>query len=247
MAAIRSKDMKPNNGCAFAKNEDMEIKDLLQKPLEGMNNCNVQNTFAEIAKNLFRNFCIRCGTKRYYFAEIEFYYYSKDTFNKEWNEKTYPRDNKKTGDLFFHYSGVDICFDSSFDDGKFGGILIRSLKEDCGKFITGPFVCMLELLNVSSEDWPRLELLKGDEAYKDCIICKSPIARYGITYKDKGIEDEPLCFYDQELYDKYTDDKNNKETFEKARWDYGRNKDGSIKGISTLKRYYHRFDKKEQD
>ena len=203
-----------------------------------------------LQKNLFKKFCIQCGARRYYFAEIEFYYYDKDDKNgldKNWNEKTYPRNNKNAGDLYFHYSGVDICFDSSFEKGRFGGILIRSLKDDSGKFITGPSVCMLEILNASSKDWPRLETLKENEEYKDFMFCNKPIARYGITYKDKGLEDESLCFYDQKLYDKYIDEKNNKESFAKSKWDYSRRKDGSIKGISTLNRYYHRFDNKDKD
>jgi len=219
----------------------MEIRELLQKPLEGLNNSNVHAKFREIATNLFRKFCIKCGTKKYYFAEIEFYYYDRDDkkgLNKSWNEKTYPRDKKNAGDLFFHYSGVDICFDSSFKEGRFGGILIRSLKDDNGKFITGPFVCMLELLNVSSKDWPRLEYLKDNEEYLDYELCDNPVVRYGII-------DEALCFFDKNLYEKFIDKNTNKETFENVRWDYSKKKDGSVRGISTLNRYYHRFDEKQ--
>lgn len=224
----------------------MTIQDLLQDPLVKMNERNFQEQFKKIAENLFQYCCIKCGSKKYYFAEIEFYYYDKNEekgLNKEWNEKTYPRDKKKAGELFFHYSGVDICFDSSFGGGKFGGILIRSLKDDNNKqYITGPTVCMLEMLNECSKEMPRLELLKENEEYTDYELCKDPISRYGITYKTKGKEDEPLCFFDKNLYEKYTDKNTHKETFENARWDYSKKKDGSVKGISNLNRYYHRFD-----
>ena len=56
----------------------MEIRELLQKPLEGLNKYNVQDTFAKIARNLFSNCYIECGDIEYYFAEIEFYYYDKE-------------------------------------------------------------------------------------------------------------------------------------------------------------------------
>ena len=224
----------------------MTIKELLQDPLVKMNESNVQNQFKEIAENLFQHCYIKCGAKKYYFAEIEFYYYDKNEekgLNKEWNERTYPRDGKKAGELFFHYSGVDICFYSSYDDGKFGGILIRSLKDAVSKqYITGPTVCMLEILNECSKEMPSLEILKENEEYTDYDLCKDPITRYGIRYKDENMKDEPLCFFDKNLYEKYTNEKTFKETYEKARWDYGKKKDGKVKGTSNLNRYYHRFD-----
>ena len=221
----------------------MTIRELLQSPLYLMNAGNVQEQFKTIAENLFKHCYIKCGTKKYYFAEIEFYYYEERGLNKEWNEKTYPRDGKEAGNLFFHYSGVDICFDSSYADGKFGGILIRSLKDDSGKYITGPTACMLEMLNVCTDEKPRLQMLNENEK-NNINLCDNPIARYGIKYTDENMKDEPLCFFDKNLYEKYTNEKTYKETFENVRWDYGKKKDGSVKGISNLNRYYHRFDKK---
>ncbi len=216
----------------------MTIQDLLQDPLVKMNERNFQEQFKKIAENLFKYCYIKCGAKKYYFAEIEFYYYDKNEengLNKEWNEKTYPRDKKYAGELFFHYSGVDICFDSSYEKGKFGGILIRSLKEGCGKYITGPTVCMLEILNACSQEMPRLEMLNENKEYNIDNLC-NPIARYGIEYANKEMKDEPLCFFDKKLYEKYTNKDTYKETFENARWDYSKKKEG------RLNRYYHRFD-----
>jgi len=225
-----------------------ELKKLLTNPFEGLeanNASDFKDECAKIARELFNNHCILCGEKKYYFAEIEFYYYDKDRWNKKWNEKTYPRDNKYTGDFFFHYSGVDICFKSKFDEGKFGGILIRSLKDE-GHFITGPSVCMLEILNTCFEQKtiPELKKIKKEE----CKLSKNPAARYGITYKsdnitckEKDIKDIPsLCFYDQALFDKYTGEKN-KETFKNATWDY------SWKRKKDINRYYHRFDDKNEN
>lgn len=191
----------------------------------------VQKTFGDIAKKLFNEYCIDCNGLEYYFAEIEFYYYDKENFNAEWNKRTYPRTDKKVGDLFFHYSGVDICFDSMFDNGVFGGILIRSLKDNQGKYITGPSVCMLEILNAcsKSERMPKLVSTKKEK----CDI-GVPIERYGIEYKDKS-KDLPLCFYDKKLFEKYTSKDNCKEIFENATWDY------TQKSPKKIIRYYKRF------
>ena len=183
----------------------------------------------ELAEELLNNYCIQCGNKSYYFAEVEFYYYEKNRWDKEWNEKTYPRTGKDAGSFFFHYSGFDICFESKFDKGKFGGILIRSLKNEEGKFITGPTVCSLEILN--QKEWPELV----PSSNEDCILCKKPTKRYGITYKDNQ-EDKALCYYDERLKEKL------KNEFDNAAWDYSKVKDGVEKGPKKLIRYYHRFD-----
>ena len=207
--------------------------------------------FKALAIDLINNFHIVCGEKKYCFAEIEFYYYDKDNFNQEWNEKTYPRTEKEAGQLFFHYSGVDVCFDSKFDDGKFGGILIRSLKDEKGKFITGPSVCSLEILNACSDSkhnkWPEIIPIpnEGLSSSMKCEASEFPEKRYGITYKD-GKEDKRLCFYDKELYEKYNNGDNSKEVFENARWNYEKNNDGEVKGQTNLIRYYHRFNKKTE-
>lgn len=126
-----------------------------------------------IAQMLFDNYCIKCGNKYFRFAEIEFYYYKKEksgnendtnviNFDAEWNKETYPR-NKNAGELFFHYSGVDICFQSHFDDskkenedfGEFGGILIRSIL-DGDKILAGPLFCANAMLNACKEHLPKL-------------------------------------------------------------------------------------------
>lgn len=210
-----------------------ELKGMLENPFGGLKENDLkgfQDKCEEIAEKLLKNYCIQCGEKKYYFAEIEFYYYDKERWNNKWNEKTYPRDKKDAGDFFFHYSGVDICFNSKFDEGKFGGILIRSLKDD-GHFITGPSVCMLEILNnCSGKTWPILTPSPNQK----CEVCKNPIQRYGITYKDNQ-EDKKLCFYDERLKEKLRNE------FENATWDYSKKKKKNII------RYYHRFDDKNEN
>ncbi len=102
-----------------------ELYDLLKNPFHGLKQnevADIQNRCFQIAKTLFENYCIVCGDKVYRFAEIEFYYYKKEesgnnNFDKDWNKETYPR-NKDAGSFFFHYSGVDICFQCHYDDIK---------------------------------------------------------------------------------------------------------------------------------
>lgn len=204
-----------------------ELKRLLTNPFAQFDVGSFKVKCHIIAIDLFRNFYIQCGTQMYYFAEIEFYYYDKDRFDKEWNTVTYPRTDKEAGDLFFHYSGVDICFDSNFKDGRFGGILIRSLKNTEGQFITGPSVCSLEMLNVCSKQkkWPQIIYKAG------CNNCKVDITeRFGIEYKSDVVEGEPLCFFDTQL----SEVNNRKNKFENATWDF------SKKESKSLTRYYQR-------
>ena len=162
--------------------------------------------FTSLANEIIKKYCIVCGDKKYRFAEIEFYYYDKNNklFNEEWNHRTYPRTGKKAGELFFHYSGVDICFDSSFDAGHFGGILIRSLfDEEENHYITGPLLCANEILNACSSEkkWPTIE----PSMERDCEI---------ETTKRYGIFDVDLCFFDKGIKEHLIN------TFEMASWDF---------------------------
>ncbi len=146
----------------------MTIEEALQKPLDGLNGQNVQAKFEEIAKNLFNYFCIKCGEKTFYFAEIEFYYYKKGVFEHD-KDIAYKRKDYKVGDLFYHLSGVDICFNSK--EEEYGGILIRSLLEEIHgettsatyrTVVTGPMNCLIMMLNSCQKQnvAPQLEELE---------------------------------------------------------------------------------------
>jgi hypothetical protein len=126
--------------------------DFLKNPLK--DSCDVKKTFGDIAKKLFQEYCINCNGTEYYFAEIEFYYYEQGKWDKNWNDVTYER-NANAGDLFYHLSGVDICFLSALTKekgkkiGGGGGILIRSIWDGKNKesLIVGPLTCVNEMLN----------------------------------------------------------------------------------------------------
>ena len=214
--------------------EDL-IGKFLQKTLEEKNGKTIEEKFETIAKGLINNFYINCDNKDYYFAEIEFYYYDKVNFNEKWNRETYPRTDKEAGDLFFHYSGCDICFKSvineEINDVKFGGILIRSLYDKViDKYITGPTVCANEILNSCSKS-RRMPDIKYKEQVYNCEV--KSIERYGITQ----YENEELCFYDSRLPNRCSN------KFENIKWDFDKKNDGKNPKLTDYTRTYSRFNK----
>ena len=186
-----------------------EYYDLLQKPLKEMKKTRPDVCFKRIAAELINNYCINCNGKEFYLAEIEFYYYqdnSNGIMNKPWNMVTYARTGKKVGELFYHLSGVDICFDSYYENGsaQFGGILIRSVIDEGNKLITGPLNCKNLLLNACNDHMPKLERIKKRIGPKDC--CLSTRRLLGKKDMENKI-DYPfnLCFYDGNIKDWNTD------------------------------------------
>ena len=103
--------------------------------------------FAELATGVMNRLCILNGNHEYHPIEIEFYVYTED----HQDIHVYPRNAEKPGDLFFHLSGMDICFESSIKDGRFGGILIRALERNDGKRFGGPLNCVNEVLNTANK------------------------------------------------------------------------------------------------
>lgn len=202
-----------------------DLKTLLTNPFDGK--ADFQNECMKIANDLFSNYGIKCGNKIFRFAEIEFYYYKKeemaenDNWDKEWNKETYPR-NKKAGELFFHYSGVDICFECNFEEkernneyGEFGGILIRSLF-DGERILAGPLFCANTMLNACVDNIPKVDPVKHIEYKEGDIQTKR---RFGIQ-SDKDTTNMPfeLCFYIASINGKQLDEDWSK-TSERIGWD----------------------------
>ena len=211
----------------------MDIREALET-LKVENERPIEEIFKDIAENLINNFYIQCGNgNEYYFAEIEFYYYDKVNYNQKWNRETYPRMDKESGELFFHYSGCDICFRSIINekdnDVRFGGILIRSLYDkERNKYITGPTVCANEILNCCSKSkkWPTINY---EKQIHECSV--EPIERYGIPQYNG----EKLGFYDKMLPNHCSN------KFENARWDFDKNNDGKNPKLTDYTRSYSRF------
>lgn len=121
------------------------------------------DTLESIAEGIICHSYIDNGSDTKYIPiEIEFYYHSprlpfKQDENYEKDHITYPRDIKESGKLLYHYSGIDICFESiecKKSRPEFGGILIRSLlkiKGNNNEIIYGPLCCKDVLLNEANK------------------------------------------------------------------------------------------------
>lgn len=107
-----------------------------------------EESFKVIAQQLFDNYAINTNSGCFRIIEMEFY----------WHSKTHPdmtvykrkHIHTKTGDWFFHYSGVDISLGNSKLD-SYGGILIRSIQDLKSKNLyNGPQVTAMRLFSGSS-------------------------------------------------------------------------------------------------
>ena len=175
----------------------------LKNPFDGISNYECfKAKCRDIASKLFNNYGIKCNNKIFRLAEIEFYYYDseqylKDPSHHKWQEVTYPRNDYKGGELFYHLSGIDICFDSQYKEksGKFGGILIRSIK-DGEKIIAGPLNCKDEILNACKNGkMPKLKKVSGKQEIKPAQTYRS-LGKTGTDIHDG------LCFYDASIIKK---------------------------------------------
>ena len=205
-----------------------ELKDMLTNPFDGVNNTNIQDIqkrCKKIAEMLFNKHCIKCGNKTFRFAEIEFYYYkneesNKNNFNLDWNKETYPR-NKDAGEFFFHYSGMDICFQCHFEEkeknneyGEFGGILIRSVL-DGDKIIAGPLFCVNTILNACKSEMPSLESLRPTD-YQQCEYKTDTRCGISSDKQQESGQELYLCYYVTHICNKELNWSN---TSERIAWD----------------------------
>lgn len=138
----------------FAQNSysmETQIKSLLNldEIIKKKDNDNKVLDLKSLAESIMNEVCIFNGKHTYHPIEIEFYIYDKKNHA---DIHVYPR-KAKVGDIFFHLSGMDICFESSFEEKegtiRFGGILIRALEREDGKRFGGPLTCKDEVLNTA--------------------------------------------------------------------------------------------------
>lgn len=143
--------------------EDLDIYNLLNH--KDKLNISFEEFFMACAKDVMNNICIFNGKYTYHPIEIEFYIYDK---KRHPDILVYPRDKKEAGDILFHLSGMDICFKSSIEDSRFGGILIRALeREEDGKQFGGPLICKDEVLNNATQ---KCEIRSCPKEFKNNIL-----------------------------------------------------------------------------
>lgn len=181
---------------------------LLSKLNETSTENDIKSEFDKIAKILLLHTEIAIGDDiRYTLEEIEFYYYKKGVFEKNYNTCTYPRDCNAL-DFFWHYSGVDICFQSY--ENAFGGILIRSLRKKKNNIdeglIGGPMRCSTELINNCVNTNHKIKIIVNKEQIKENVTPWKTTIRQGIK-SDYKIKDRakktinPLveyCYYNSQ-------------------------------------------------
>ena len=171
----------------------MEINSLedlkIDKILDSSKISSGEFDFKSLAEEIMNKICISNGAYKYHPIEIEFYIYDK----KEHPDiHVYPRE-AEAGDIFFHLSGMDICFESSFEEKegtiRFGGILIRALeREDINNpnnprpQFGGPLTCKDEVLNTATEKCV-VEICKDQEYH----VNPKPLIRKGL---DKSKEND---------------------------------------------------------
>ena len=122
-----------------------------------MNTIDIEERFDQIAKMLFESFAIQKGEKKYFFKEIEFYFYNKN----HRDIITHPRVSKALCWYVNDFGGIDLNFESKIkyenrlnskgkkvkkyvleDNAYFGGILIRQLiSQDGHEVLSGPLSC----------------------------------------------------------------------------------------------------------
>ena len=183
-----------------------ELIKLLENPFDDVTTKEAfQTKCEEIATKLFNDYCINCNGKKFYFAEIEFYYWQKDKWNEKWNQVTYARDGYEAGDLFFHLSGIDICFKSSYSEAKFGGILIRSIIDKNNNVISDPLNCKDVILNVCKGGcMPKLSKTEN----RGSIAPKGTYRSLGSTDMKNNIDGTlKLCFFNEALREQLNPEK----------------------------------------
>ena len=107
--------------------------------------------FKRIASVLFNDYCISANKLEYDILEVEFYYDDDTSDHKDLFIYKKTDKNLKTGNWFFHLSGVDLTFGDP-SKGTRGGILIRAIKRrhmetEKPNYFIGPLRTMLEILN----------------------------------------------------------------------------------------------------
>ena len=169
----------------------------LKQSFDRITKVEFQEKCFDIAKDLFCDYCINCNGKEYYFTEVEFYYWEKDKWDEKWNRITYPRDRYEAGTLFFHLSGLDICFESSYKKAKFGGILIRSIMNENNEIFAGPLNCKDIILNSCGKgNMPLLMNIKQNRKWTPDV--KSTNRLLGKEDMNNNIDGNlNLCFYDK--------------------------------------------------
>lgn len=149
--------------------------------------------FEIIAKTLFDKYAIQTHNALYRLTEIEFYWHSPNHVDNS----TYKRKHvdPKTGDWFFHYSGVDIALKNE-ESGGYGGILIRGLFDVGRKVkINGPLVCCMKLFSENNAFSQSIKTQIIEHSFPVSKIEKRQRIGLGNNAKENGADQLNYAFF----------------------------------------------------
>ncbi len=156
-----------------------------------------QSEFKTIAQTLFDGYAIQTHNAVYRIIEIEFYWNSKDHVDNS----TYKRKHvdPKTGDWFFHYSGVDIALKNEVTGGYggYGGILIRSIYDITGKspIVKGPMVCAMKLFSGYNAFSQSIKTQLIEHSFSTSTIEERLRIGLGKNAKENGVDQLNYTFH----------------------------------------------------
>lgn len=145
-----------------------------------------EEEFVTIAQTLFDDYAITTHNATYRLAEIEFYWNSQNHIDNSTYKRTHV--DPKTGDWFFHYSGVDIALKNE-ETGGYGGVLIRSIYDvDKNMLIKGPMVCVMKLFSENNAFTPSIKTQIIPYQFEKSTIIKSTRIGLGQNAKSNGAD-----------------------------------------------------------
>ena len=145
-----------------------------------------EEEFESIASSLFNNFAIQTYNALYRFVEIEFYWNSANHVDNSTYQRKYV--DPKSGDWFFHYSGVDIALKNE-QTGGYGGILIRSIYDiNTDVIYKGPMVCAMKLFSETNAFTESIKTHVIAHTFIKAEILKSNRIGLGLNAKENGAD-----------------------------------------------------------
>ncbi len=100
-------------------------------------NATLEERFSNLASQLFDCWCIQVKDTKFYFTELEFYYYDKQD-PKLQDPFCLCREDQQPGKpgypFCFHKYGMDIIIGTQ---QSYGGVLVRGLKDEGDNFVEG--------------------------------------------------------------------------------------------------------------
>lgn len=152
-----------------------------------------EKEFEYIAQTLFDNYAIQTHNALYRLIEIEFYWNSPNHVDN----CTYTRKhvNPKTGEWFFHYSGVDIALNDE-ETGGYGGILIRNIYDiNKNVAVKGPLVCAMKLFSETNAFAQSIKTQIIPYSFNKSLVINRPRKGLGQNAKENGADKLNYAFF----------------------------------------------------